>query len=225
MTAYEVIDKEKWHRKEHYDFYSKLDSPCFNLCVLIDAQKLYKFAKDKNESFFQLALYGILRAANAIPQLKQRRLGSDIIEYSSINVMTPIMTAQEGFRQILCENTPLFSEFTAKVTRKIEKAKKSEAGPMVVQDENFFCASCLPWVHFSSITHAEFHFGATVPTLTWGKLKNGVIPVACKFNHAFVDGLHASRFFARIEDNFANPDSLCVPESCMGFNGSVALTE
>jgi chloramphenicol O-acetyltransferase type A len=123
------------------------------------------------------------------------------------------MTAQEGFRQMMCENTPDFTEFTTKVTRQIAEVKNSEAGPMIVKGENFFCASCIPWVHFSSITHAEFHFGAAVPTLTWGKLKNGVIPVACKFNHAFVDGLHASRFFAQLEDNFANPDSLYLPET------------
>ncbi|VTN09547.1 Uncharacterised protein [Raoultella terrigena] len=50
-----------------------------------------------------------------------------------------------------------------------------------------------------------------MPALTWGKLKNGVIPVAGKFNHAFVDGLHASRFFAAIESGFADPDALWRP--------------
>lgn len=76
----------------------------------MNAQKLYEFAKDKNESFFQLALYGILHSANAIPQLKQRVINGNIIEYSSIDVMTPILTEQNGFRQILCENAAVFSD-------------------------------------------------------------------------------------------------------------------
>ena len=39
-------------------------------------------------------------------------------------------------------------------------------------------------------------------------MKNGLIPISCKFNHAFVDGLHVSRFFANIEESFASPDTL-----------------
>ncbi|ENR5392372.1 TPA: CatA-like O-acetyltransferase [Providencia rettgeri] len=208
MENYKVIEKKGWHRKEHFEFYSKFDNSCFNLCVPVSAQKLYEFAKDKNESFFQLALYGILHSANAIPQLKQRVINGNIIEYSSIDVMTPILTEQNGFRQILCENAAVFSDFSNQVSQKIKEVKNSSAGPLLIKDERFFCASCLPWVHFSSITHAELHFGSAVPTLTWGKLKDGVIPVACKFSHAFVDGFHAGQFFALIEEAFQNPDSL-----------------
>ncbi|TGC49799.1 CatA-like O-acetyltransferase [Salmonella enterica subsp. enterica serovar Wilhelmsburg] len=208
MNAYKSIDKEGWSRAEHYKFYSKFDNPCFNLCVPVNAQKLYDFAKDNNESFFQLCLFAILRAANTIPELKQRTLGDEVIEYNNINVMTPIITKDEGFRQVMCESTSLFSDFKLQISEKIDDVKNSKSGPMIIKTEDFFCASCLPWLHFSSITHAELHFGASVPTLTWGKLKNGIIPVACKFNHAFVDGLHASRFFAGIEDNFGKPDLL-----------------
>lgn len=208
MRDYKVIKKEDWFRKNHFDFYSKFDNSCFNLCVPVSAHKLYEYAKDKNESFFQLALYGILRSANAVPQLKQRIMAGNIIEYDSIDVMTPILTEQNGFRQVLCKNTDEFSVFSNQVSNKIKEVKNSSAGPLLIKDEAFFCASCLPWVHFSSITHAELNFSSAVPTLTWGKLKNGEVPVACKFNHAFVDGFHASQFFALIEEAFQNPDSL-----------------
>ncbi|MFT8973254.1 CatA-like O-acetyltransferase, family 1 [Zymomonas mobilis] len=208
MIAYRIIDTQTWPRKAHFDFYRQFANPCFNLCVPIEAQRLYETAKDNGVSFFQLALYAILRATNSVPQLKQRVLGDKVIEYPNIEVMTPVMTANEGFRQIWCENTADFSSFTKAVTPQIEIAKTTEAAPLRVQKENFFCASCLPWVHFSAITHAEFSFGSAVPTLTWGKLKDGKIPVACKFNHAFVDGLHASRFFMQLEALFADPDSL-----------------
>jgi chloramphenicol O-acetyltransferase type A len=38
-----------------------------------------------------------------------------------------------------------------------------------------------------------------------------VIPVAGRFNHAFVDGLHASRFFALVEEGFSDPERLWQP--------------
>ena len=211
MSTYHVIDKESWHRRDHFEFYRTFANPSFNLCVPVEAQRLYECAKDRQVSFFQLALYALLRAANAVPQLKQRMQGDDIIEYDDIAVMTPVMTAQEGFRQVWCNNAADFAAFSRAATPNIEAAKTIDPAPLIVEGEHFFCASCLPWLHFSAITQAEYYTGAAVPALTWGKLKNGVIPVAGKFNHAFVDGLHASRFFAQVEAGFAEPDTLWLP--------------
>jgi chloramphenicol O-acetyltransferase type A len=194
VANYRVIDKQNWPRKDHFDFYRGFANPSFNLCVPVEAQRLYECAKDRGVSFFQLALYALVRAANGVPQLKQRLLGDDIIEYDQLAVMTPVMTAQEGFRQVWCDNAADFAAFSHAATPNIEAAKHTAPAPLIVNGENFFCASCLPWLHFSAITHAEYYVGAAVPALTWGKLKNGIIPVAGKFNHAFVDGLHASRF-------------------------------
>ncbi|TLV23092.1 CatA-like O-acetyltransferase [Klebsiella indica] len=211
MTHYRVIDKQNWPRKDHFDFYRRFANPAFNLCVPIAAQRLYDCAKDRNVSFFQLALYALMRAVNGVPQLKQRRSGDDIIEYDELAVMTSVMTGQEGFRQVWCDNADDFATFSRVATPKIEAAKHTSPAPLIVTGENYFCASCLPWLHFSAITHAEYYVGAAVPALTWGKLKNGIIPVAGKFNHAFVDGLHASRFFSRVEEYFAEPDRLWSP--------------
>lgn len=210
MNAYRIIDKETWPRRELFDFYQKFASPCFNISVQVEAGGLYSCARDRNASFFLLALYAILRAANAVPQVRQRILGNNIVEFERIAVMTPIMTGQELFRQIWCEYASDFSGFADEAAPKVASAKKGTPSPMEDHGEDFFCASCLPWLHFSAIAQAECHFGQAIPILAWGKMKNGLIPISCKFNHAFVDGLHASRFFANIEASFANPDTLWV---------------
>jgi chloramphenicol O-acetyltransferase type A len=112
---------------------------------------------------------------------------------------------------VWCNNAADFAAFSRAATPNIEAAKTTDPAPLIVEGEHFFCASCLPWLHFSAITQAEYYTGAAVPALTWGKLKNSVIPVAGKFNHAFVDGLHASRFFAQVEAGFTEPDTLWLP--------------
>ncbi|MDU3874911.1 MAG: CatA-like O-acetyltransferase [Klebsiella aerogenes] len=191
MAHYRVIDKASWPRLDHFTFYRTFANPSFNLCVPVEAQQLYTCAKDR--------------------ELKQRLRNDDIIEYDAISVMTPIMTASEGFRQVWCDNAADFPAFSAAATPRIEAARSTNPSPLIVEEENFFCASCLPWLHFSAMTHAEYYVGAAVPALTWGKLKNGIIPVAGRFNHAFVDGLHASRFYAEVEYYFANPQALWLP--------------
>ncbi|MFW3987844.1 CatA-like O-acetyltransferase, partial [Klebsiella pneumoniae subsp. pneumoniae] len=129
----------------------------------------------------------------------------------SLAVMTPVMTVGEGFRQVWCDNAPEFTAFSAAATPKIVAARETSPAPLIVDGEHFICASCLPWLHFTSMTHAEYAVGAAVPALTWGKLQNGVIPVAGRFNHAFVDGLHASRFYALVEEGFNDPERLWLP--------------
>ncbi|MGN2397020.1 CatA-like O-acetyltransferase, partial [Klebsiella quasipneumoniae] len=102
MARYRIIDTAAWPRRDHFTFYRQFANPSFNLCVPIEAQRLYECAKDRRVSFFQLALYALLRAANGVPQLRQRVRDGEVIEYHSLAVMTPVMTVEEGFRQVWC---------------------------------------------------------------------------------------------------------------------------
>ncbi len=100
---------------------------------------------------------------------------------------------------------PEFTAFSAAATPKIVAARETSPAPLIVDGEHFICASCLPWLHFTSMTHAEYAVGAAVPALTPGKIAEWRYPVAGRFNHAFVDGLHASRFYALVEEDLMTP--------------------
>lgn len=208
MNTCRIIEKQGWPRTGLFDFYQQFDDPCFNISASLAGQALYDAARQRGESFFLLALYAVLRAANAVPQIRQRVIEGRIIEFERIAVMTPIMTEQELFRQIWCEYAPTFAEFAADAAPKVAGAKRNAPSPMADHGEDFLCASCLPWLHFTSVTQAEFRYGQAIPILAWGRLHNGLIPISVKFNHSFVDGLHASRFFAHIENSFTRPDTL-----------------
>ena len=84
MAHYRIIDTASWPRRDHFTFYRQFANPSFNLCVPIAAQRLYEYAKDRRVSFFQLALYALLRAANGVPQLRQRVRNDEVIEYDSL---------------------------------------------------------------------------------------------------------------------------------------------
>lgn len=79
----------------------------------------------------------------------------EVIEYDSLAVMTPVMTVGEGFRQVWCDNAPEFTAFSAAATPKIVAARETSPAPLIVDGEHFICASCLPWLHFTSMTHAN----------------------------------------------------------------------
>lgn len=125
MARYRIIDTATWPRRDHFTFYRQFANPSFNLCVPIAAQRLYECAKDRRVSFFQLALYALLRAANGVPQLRQRVRNDEVIEYDSLAVMTPVMTVEEGFRQVWCDNAPEFTTFSDAATPKIVAARET----------------------------------------------------------------------------------------------------
>ncbi len=208
MEQYKKIDLNTWPRRKLYEFYRKFDAPCFNITVSVEAQQIYAYAKAHGESFFLLCLYAILRAANSVPQVKQRTVDGIPVEYKHIAVMTPIMTEAEMFQQIWCEYAPDFYSFKAAAIPLIECAKRGDPEPMTEHGQDFFCASCLPWLHFDSITQADYEFEQSVPILAWGKLEDGKIPISVKFNHCFMDGLFVARFFEQIQHGFSNPESL-----------------
>ncbi len=209
MNAYTVLHPQSWPRQKTFEAYRKFANPAFHITVSVEAEKLFAFARERGESVFLLALYAILRAANVVPQIRHRIVDGQPVEFERIAAMTPIMTEQELFRQAWCEYIPGFAHFKAAALPEIERAKRGEPNmDQAERGEDFLCASCVPFLHFDSLTQADASFDQTVPILAWGKLKNGLVPISVRLNHCFVDGLHAGRFFMEIEHAFANPETL-----------------
>ncbi len=121
MANYRIIDKQRWPRKDHFDFYRGFANPSFNLCVPLEAQRLYECAKDRGVSFFQLALYGLVRAANDVPQLKQRLLDDEIIEYDQLAVMTPVMTRRKVFARSGAITPPILPPLALPLRRRLTR--------------------------------------------------------------------------------------------------------
>lgn len=208
MNQYRIIDLETWSRKSIFEFYRSFSNSAFHVSVKLDARSLYDQAKGSGESFFLLTLYAVLRAANEIPECRQRYEEGRIVEYERIAAMTPIMTDSGMFRQIWCEYEPDFPAFRMAIAPKVEEAKHSAPSPMIRKNADFLCANCAPWIHFESITTAESRFGQTEPVITWGRMADGLLPISCRFSHLFMDGLHTGYFFTKLNGCFTSPQSL-----------------
>ena len=51
------IDKETWKRKAHYEFFSRMDYPQYNVCANVDVTSFRKFTKEKKVSFYHAMVY------------------------------------------------------------------------------------------------------------------------------------------------------------------------
>ncbi|WP_215142831.1 tetratricopeptide repeat protein [Exiguobacterium qingdaonense] len=225
------IEIETWARRKHFEFFKAFDSPHFNVTANVDVTNLYTYAKASNQSFFKLFLYGAMRAANAIPELRYRIRGEEVVEHEVVHPSFTVMLDEDVFN--FCSAT--FDEdlptFLQEVTKRMEQA----ADEVVVGDEepdDLLYITSVPWVTFTSImhpTHQQQH--DSVPRIAWGKFERQgerlVMPLSVQAHHALVDGVHIGKYYETLktwlDQDFAQ-EGTDVPEE-NEFNRAVRLRE
>ena len=211
------IEKENKHKKKFLDIkYESLPftdflSPRYSMTVKVKAQKLYDYAKKNTIPFFNLTSACILKVVNEIPEFKKRIINKQIYEYENISAITPILMPDKSTKEI--EMPPLhyfknfkeWNEYVQYKKKNIEKENfvmdgfKRDEEPIV----NF---SCIPWLHFESMTNVVSSSHQIYPVISWGKLEDGKIPISLTISHIFFFGYHFKLFYEGVEKYFDNPE-------------------
>ena len=193
----EIFDIENWNRKQHYNHFSKLKDPYF------DVTKAYHFSKEKKISFFGRYLHDCMKAINDIDELKLRINNSVVEKHEVINASATIMRQDNtfGFSFInFDENLDVFLNNLENEKQRINST--TDLFPPVNGLDCIHC-SALPWLSFSG--HKEPVSGEidSVPKLAFSKIvfNNDKIEmnVAINVNHALVDGYHVSLFAEKFQ--------------------------
>ncbi len=189
------IDLESWERKSLYEGYMGFDRGCFNITVKIPAQETYDYCKSHGISFFLASLYGIARTANEVENFKYRELSEGHVAIMDpVNIVTPIDIGNDLFKEMEMRYYPEFGQFVEEANKVIASAKGRTDASMGDCDEYSMIVSCVPWIHFEALTLPDYTFRQSTPIITYGRLKDGEIPVNIRAHHAFIDGKHVSHF-------------------------------
>ena len=155
MNRYREIDKNAWPRRAVFEYYRTFQNQLFNITLEVNAEPAYRMAKRTGRSFFLSMLYPLLRAVNAVPALRQRILdGERVVEFEHTAALTPILGADDTFTMALTEYADRFDAFLRQAEPAVAAAKRGEFDPAVRRRPDYFCASCVPWYGFSSLTQA-----------------------------------------------------------------------
>ena len=73
-------------------------------------------------------------------------------------------------------------------------------------EEQIVNFSCIPWVHFESMTNVIYSPLQIYPVITWGKLVDGNIPISVTVSHIFFFGYHFKMFYDGVEKYFDKPE-------------------
>lgn len=210
-----VIDFQTWSRREHFEFFSTFDHPHFNMCANVDLTMFYTFLKKNDLSFSAAVIYVITRAANAIPEFRQRIRAGTVVEHAIVNPSVTILVEGDLFSFCQLEYYEDFPAFADRATRMIAQVKEQptlldEPG----QDDQLFMTA-IPWVSFTSFMHPmHLHPADSIPRFAWGKyFQEGdsiKMPLSVQGHHAVMDGVHIAKLYTLVQEYLNQPEGVLV---------------
>lgn len=204
-----LIDINNWNRKEHFLFFSKFDEPFFGVTVKVDCTTAYKKAKEKGISFFLYYLYRALKGANEVENFRYRIIENQAYDFATVNASPTINRPDGTFGFAYLEYFEDEKLFYEKALQEIENVKSTKSLLPAVSGENVIHFSAIPWLDFTSISHARsFSYPDSCPKISFGKMteNNGVkeMPVSIHGHHALMDGYHVGMFVEKFQNLLNN---------------------
>jgi chloramphenicol O-acetyltransferase type A len=192
------LNIDTWVRKEHFNFFKQFDEPFYGVTVNINCTIAYRFAKQNGISFFLYYLHKALAAAQQVESFKYRIEGDDVVIYDRIDAGSTIGRPDGTFGFGAITYYPVFDEFIIAANKEIESVQNS-AGLIRSEANNIIRFSPLPWIDFTSMSHARiFALPDSCPKISFGKMteNNGKrsMPVSIHVHHALIDGLHIGQY-------------------------------
>lgn len=198
------IEIENWVRKDHFKFFSQFEEPFFGITVSVDCTRAYYYCKSNSHSFFLYYLYQSLRAVNEIENFRYRIINGEVYEYEEINASPTINRADGTFGFSYIPWKPDFETFIVSANLEIEKVRAEKGLIPALSGENVIHYSSIPWLKFTSITHARaFSYPDSIPKITFGKasVDNGKMemPVSISGHHGLMDGYHVALYVEKFQ--------------------------
>ena len=183
-------------RAEIYAHFRRFQNPMFTLCTQVPVEL-------PKRQYFGGILWGILHAANQVPQLRDRIVvdGQDWVErHESIDCTCTVATEDGGF--VFCEVPwdARRSEFLAQLDGHVTRARtRGQLMPPGRPRADRMYVSCVPWTTVHSVQHAMAGDpDDCIPRILWGKVQDGQVGVCVTAHHSLVDGRHIAQFFKHL---------------------------
>lgn len=193
------------HRQKHFDFFRRMDQPHFSVTAHVDITRFRAVQLEAQLPFTPAVVYLLSRTANEIPVFRQRIRGPEVVEHEWVHPSFAVLTeVSDVFSFCTVTYQPDFRAFSEHTLAQMERMKTDP----VLEDEpgrdDFLFLSTLPWVSFTTITHA-MHYSPvdSVPRIVWGKFfpegDRLKMPLSVQAHHALVDGRHMGEYFQMIQ--------------------------
>ena len=194
------IDMENHPRRSHFEYFGSLAYPYVGFTVNVDVTNPIRFAKTHDGSSFLAILWVAVKAANRIPELRQRIVDGKVVEYDYCNVGHTVALPDKTFCNCYTESRMSIEDFLVDAHARQEEAKKHPGFVNPNEDETgLIFTSCVPWLRFTQCIQPAPIPADSNPRIVFGKYfqegERTMMPLHIQCNHALVDGYHLSEFY------------------------------
>lgn len=201
---YRVVDMGAYPRKEHFAYFRSLAFPYVGVTRNVDITAFLRRCKAQGHNFFLRFLYEVAAAANAVPALRQRILGEQIIEFPCCKTSHTVMRPDGVFAYCTLDCHMPLEQFLPYAAQAQEAAKAGGGISDPAESIGYFFISCLPWLSYSALIQPVPMPADSNPRITWGKYEthgqDTILPVSILAHHGLVDGKHIAEFYQQLEE-------------------------
>ena len=195
----EYIDLSAWPRRAHFQFFSGLAFPFYNVTSTLDVTRFYSWTKARKLSFYHSLIYATMAVMNGLPDYLYKIRGEQVVKHDHLDPSFVVMDGETHLLKIL--TVPFggsVEEFCARCAQR--EAEQREPFPPAESEsrDDLVYISCLPWMSFTSLTNEmDTDPNDSIPRVTWGKFEDRdgrlLLPYAVQLNHRLLDGWHLSQ--------------------------------
>ena len=203
MTSYRVIPMDIYPRRAHFDYFRGMAQPYAGLTVSVEITRFLQKVRETGSPFFLSFLYCVSRAANHVPELRQRIRNGEIVEYETCCTSHTEARPDGTYCYCVLDSGMPFSEYLPRARRAQVEARAQGSLEDGEDALSLFFVSSVHWVSYDAIVQPTPFPADTNPRITWGKYRREgekvLLPVSLLCHHALVDGLHMGRFYQHLE--------------------------
>ncbi len=201
------IDPKETTRAKAYELWMKAPNPMVTFFKTVDVTNLVRISKRKKLKFNMLLDYCIGKAASSIKEFYVLPVGDKLIKYDTIAVNTIVKnkTGEVSSCDILFDNDlNMFNQDYLKYTASVAEScldRDLSADSMVIGTSAIIDTEIDGAVGMNSGIFNN-------PFMIWGKYKRKLfwyyLPISFQFHHTQMDGAHAGRFLANLQNEINN---------------------
>ena len=150
-------------------------------------------------------LYRALKAANQVENFRYRIIENQPYDFDFVHASPTINRPDGTFGFAYMDYFENENEFYENALQEIEQVQNSTNLLPAVSGENVIHFSAIPWLDFTSISHARsFSHPDSCPKISFGKMTENndkkEMPVSIHSHHALMDGYHVGWFVDKFQD-------------------------
>jgi chloramphenicol O-acetyltransferase type A len=200
------IDRSTWNRKEHFDFFMKLDIPQYIMTFEMDVTPLVSYVKAHHQSFYFSMIHTVMKTANQIENFKYRIIDGEVYLMNVIHPsFTDMIEGSDLFKFVSAnyhEDLDAFIEHA----KNVSNTQKAFIDLKEEQRHDLVYITTFPWATYTQGTNAmNIDKTDAIPRISWGRFqcRDGQckMPLTLTLHHGFIDGHHVHLYLEKLKEN------------------------